>query len=46
MREIAVLKKMDHPNVVRLYEVIDPPGASYMMMVSSKHHSLSLEHVT
>jgi len=32
-REIAVLKKLDHPNVVKLYEVIDPPGASYMMLV-------------
>lgn len=33
MREIAVLKKLDHPNVVKLHEVIDPPGASYMMLV-------------
>ncbi|KAJ9518570.1 hypothetical protein QJQ45_018618 [Haematococcus lacustris] len=33
MREIAVLKKLDHPNVVKLLEVIDPPSASYMMLV-------------
>ncbi len=33
MREIAVLKKLDHPNVVKLHEVIDPPGASHMMLV-------------
>lgn len=33
MREIAVMKKVDHPHVVRLHEVIDPPGASHLMMV-------------
>jgi len=33
MREIAVLKKLDHPNVVKLFEVIDPPGSQYMMLV-------------
>ncbi|KXZ49935.1 hypothetical protein GPECTOR_19g386 [Gonium pectorale] len=33
MREIAVMKKVDHPHVVRLHEVIDPPGSSYLMMV-------------
>ncbi|WIA30403.1 hypothetical protein OEZ86_000488 [Tetradesmus obliquus] len=32
-REIAILKKLDHPNVVKLYEVIDPPGSQYMMLV-------------
>lgn len=33
MREIAVLKRLDHPNVVRLHEIIDPPGSGYIMMV-------------
>ena len=33
MREIAVMKKMDHPHLVRLHEVIDPPDSAYMMMV-------------
>jgi [calcium/calmodulin-dependent protein kinase] kinase len=33
MREIAVLKKLDHPNVVRLYEVINQPDVKYIMMV-------------
>eukprot|EP00798_Chlamydomonas_sp_ICE-L_P015340 gene15340-21427_t len=33
MREIAVLKKLDHPNIVRLLEVINPPKSSYIMMV-------------
>eukprot|EP00878_Enallax_costatus_P030765 GHUV01033553.1.p1 GENE.GHUV01033553.1~~GHUV01033553.1.p1 ORF type:complete len:398 (+),score=129.41 GHUV01033553.1:639-1832(+) len=32
-REIAILKKLDHPNVVKLYEVIDPPGSQYLMLV-------------
>ena len=32
-KEIAILKKLDHPNVVRLFEVIDPPGSQYMMLV-------------
>uniref|UniRef100_A0A7S3QWW4 cGMP-dependent protein kinase n=1 Tax=Dunaliella tertiolecta TaxID=3047 RepID=A0A7S3QWW4_DUNTE len=33
MREIAVLKKLDHPHVVKLHEVIDSPSATYMMLV-------------
>lgn len=33
MREIAVLKKLDHPHVVKLHEVIDSPNATYMMLV-------------
>jgi serine/threonine protein kinase len=32
-REIAIMKKMDHPNVVKLREVIDPPGGQYLMLV-------------
>jgi hypothetical protein len=32
-KEIAILKKLDHPNVVKLFEVIDPPGSQYMMLV-------------
>eukprot|EP00879_Flechtneria_rotunda_P011490 GHRR01012003.1.p1 GENE.GHRR01012003.1~~GHRR01012003.1.p1 ORF type:complete len:620 (+),score=143.61 GHRR01012003.1:839-2698(+) len=32
-REIAIFKKLDHPNVVKLFEVIDPPGSQYMMLV-------------
>jgi len=33
MREIAVLKKLDHTHVVKLHEVIDSPNATYMMLV-------------
>ena len=31
--EIAVLKKLDHPNVVKLHEVIDSPGSKDLMLV-------------
>ena len=24
-REVAVMKKIDHPNIIRLYEVLDNP---------------------
>uniref|UniRef100_A0A061QYE0 Calcium/calmodulin-dependent protein kinase kinase n=1 Tax=Tetraselmis sp. GSL018 TaxID=582737 RepID=A0A061QYE0_9CHLO len=32
-REIAVMKKLSHPNVVQLIEVIDDPGESRMMLI-------------
>lgn len=32
-REIAIMKKLDHPHVVKLHEVIDPQGSQYMMLV-------------
>ncbi|KAI8914823.1 kinase-like domain-containing protein [Powellomyces hirtus] len=31
--EIAILKKLDHPNVVRLYEVLDDPNQDSLYMV-------------
>jgi [calcium/calmodulin-dependent protein kinase] kinase len=31
--EIAILKKLDHPNVVELYEVLDDPSKDGMYMV-------------
>ncbi|XKL64379.1 hypothetical protein PGB90_004465 [Kerria lacca] len=32
-REIAVLKKLDHPNVVKLIEVLDDPDEDYLYLV-------------
>uniref|UniRef100_A0AC34F6H6 Protein kinase domain-containing protein n=1 Tax=Panagrolaimus sp. ES5 TaxID=591445 RepID=A0AC34F6H6_9BILA len=32
-REIAILKKLSHPNVVRLVEVLDDPDDNYLYMV-------------
>lgn len=32
-REIAVLKKLDHPNVVKLVEVLDDPAKDHLYMV-------------
>ena len=31
-REIAILKKLDHPNVVRLVEVLDDPDKDNLYM--------------
>lgn len=32
-REIAILKKLDHPNVVRLFEVLDDPQEDELILV-------------
>ncbi|VVC88304.1 unnamed protein product [Leptidea sinapis] len=32
-REIAVLKKLDHPNVVKLVEVLDDPAEDQLYLV-------------
>ena len=32
-REIAVLRKLDHPNVVKLKEVLDDPDEDYLYLV-------------
>ncbi|VDN45261.1 unnamed protein product [Gongylonema pulchrum] len=32
-REIAILKKLNHPNIVKLVEVLDDPTDKYLYMV-------------
>eukprot|EP00756_Hemistasia_phaeocysticola_P030375 Hpha_TRINITY_DN16283_c7_g1::TRINITY_DN16283_c7_g1_i1::g.16355::m.16355/K07359/CAMKK2; calcium/calmodulin-dependent protein kinase kinase 2 len=32
-KEVEILKKLNHPNVVRLYEVMDDPGLKEMYMI-------------
>ena len=34
-REIAIMKKLDHPNVVKLVEVVDDPEDDQMYMGKS-----------
>ena len=34
-REIAILKKLHHPNVVKLYEVLDDPGEDNLYLGES-----------
>lgn len=33
MKEIAIMKKINHPNVVRLYEVIDDPRSNQVYLI-------------
>ena len=36
-REIAILKKLDHPNVVRLFEVLDDPQEDELILGESNN---------
>lgn len=36
-REIAILKKLDHPNVVRLFEVLDDPQEDDLILGKFTH---------
>ena len=37
-REIAIMKKLDHPNVVKLTEVLDDPEDDNLYMGKFDHH--------
>ena len=37
-REIAILKKLDHPNVIKLVEVLDDPDEDNLYMGKVKGH--------
>ena len=36
LREIAIMKKLDHPNVIKLYEVLDDPEEDKMFLSKFK----------
>lgn len=37
-REVAVMKKLRHPNIVTLWEVIDDPKAQQLYMIQASEH--------
>ena len=43
-KEIAILKKLDHPNVVKLIEVLDDPNEDYLCL--GKNLQINFNRVT
>ena len=43
-REIALMKKLNHPNVVQMFEVLDDPNFDKLFMGTSLSFSLSPSH--
>ena len=41
--EIAILKKLDHPNIVRLYETIDDPTHDKLYLITELVKNGTLE---
>lgn len=42
-RECAILKKLNHPNVVKLYEIIDDPKNNTLFLGTNMYHFLILQ---
>ena len=38
-REIAIMKKIDHPNIIRLFEVIDDPESDKIFLGISRNNN-------
>lgn len=43
MEELKVLKRLDHPNVIWLHEIIDDESKDYICLVTSWHTKGNLE---
>lgn len=41
LREVTVLQRLDHPNVLKLYDVIDSPSQLYLVMEFLEGENLS-----
>lgn len=43
VREIAILKRLSHPNIVQLVEVIDDPGSDCLLLVMGYVEGVTLQ---
>lgn len=43
MEELKVLKRLDHPNVIWLHEIIDDESKDYICLVTTWHSNGCLE---
>lgn len=45
MEELKVLKRLDHPNVIWLHEIIDDESKDFICLVTTWHTRGNLEHM-